>query len=230
MAKAKLAGKGPGHGNLGQLVSEQDRQRMIAEAAYFRALERGSGNGGNPLDDWLVAEREINQALPSPQQQKDELVAYEKFRQAVRKMFTETRGTVNAETVRQAFDRAAEEVKKTGEHTVETVNKISATLRKDMANAAQQMGPTWEAFSERTADLFDVWHDRGSLFLAQAANAVGEWLQGIGAKREQQTYHSGEMAYTGTFECIGCGERLLLRTPAHLPPCSKCRKMEFRRM
>jgi hypothetical protein len=230
MVKAKSAGKGSSHDNRGQLVSEQDRQRMIAEAAYFRALERGLGNGGNLLDDWLVAEREINQALPSPQQQKDELVTYEKFRQAVRKMFAETRGTVNAETVRQALDKAAEEVKKTGEHTVETVDKISATLRKDMANAAQKMGPRWEAYSEKTADLFDVWHDRGGLFLAQAADAISEWLQGIGAKREQQTYHSGEMAYTGTFECTGCGERLLLRTPAHLPPCSKCRKMEFRRI
>jgi len=230
MAKARLAGKDPSHGNPEQLVSEQDRQRMIAEVAYFRALERGFGNGGSPLDDWLVAERTINQALPSPQQQRDELVAYEKFRQAVRKMFAETRGAVNADTVRQVFDKAAEEVKKTGEHTVETVNKIATTLRKDMANAAQKMGPTWGSFSEKTADLFDVWHDRGNLFLAQAANAVGGWLQEMGIKREQQTYHSGEMAYTGTFECVGCGERLLLRTPAHLPPCSKCRKMEFRRI
>lgn len=230
MAKAKLSGKSLNHGSLGQIVSKQDRQRMIAEAAYFRALERGLGNGGNPLDDWLVAEREINRALPSPQQQKDELVAYEKFRQAVRKMFAETRGAVNADTVRQAFDKAAEEVKKTGEHTAETVNRISATLRKDMANAAQKMGPTWGAFSEKTADLFDVWHDRGNLFLAQAANAVGGWLRETGVKREQQTYHSGEMAYTGVFECLGCGERLLLRTPAHLPACSKCHKMEFRRI
>jgi hypothetical protein len=230
MAKAKLAEKSSGHGNPGQSVSDQDRQRMIAEAAYFRALERGFGNGGNPLDDWLVAEREINQVLPSPLQQKHELLAYEKFRQTVRKMFTETRGTVNKELVRQAFDKAAEEVMKTGEHTAETVNKIAAALSKDMANAAQKMGPKWEAFSEKTADLFDVWHDRGNLFLAQAANAVGGWLQEMGVKREQQTYHSGEMAYTGTFECAGCGERLLLRTPAHLPPCSKCRKMGFRRI
>jgi hypothetical protein len=32
--------------------------RMVAEAAYFRALNRGF-NGGDPQEDWYVAEREI---------------------------------------------------------------------------------------------------------------------------------------------------------------------------
>ncbi len=36
------------------------RQQMIAEAAYYRALQRGF-DGGDPNEDWLAAEREIDQ-------------------------------------------------------------------------------------------------------------------------------------------------------------------------
>jgi Protein of unknown function (DUF2934) len=39
-----------------------DRERMIAEAAYFRA-ERRRFQGGDPVDDWLSAEAEIDQRL-----------------------------------------------------------------------------------------------------------------------------------------------------------------------
>lgn len=55
--------------NGGQPIAGEDRQRMIAEAAYFRAMQRGF-NGGDPVDDWLVAEREIDRLLPGWQQQK----------------------------------------------------------------------------------------------------------------------------------------------------------------
>lgn len=42
--------------------SGEDRYRMIAEAAYFRAESRGF-EGGSDLDDWLAAEMEIDQIL-----------------------------------------------------------------------------------------------------------------------------------------------------------------------
>ena len=202
---------------------------MIAEAAYFRAQQRGF-SGGDPLDDWLAAERQINQALPSPREQKVELAAYERLRKAVGKILAESRDTVNAETLKQAFDKATAELRKTGEFTAETINKIAAALRRDMTSAAMKMGPKWGAFSEKTADLFEVWRDRGRVFLGRAADAVGEWLQQMGAKLEEQAYHAGDMVQAGTFECTNCGEPVLLRTPGHLPICTKCHKMEFRRV
>jgi hypothetical protein len=229
MAKTKSSSSNPAESNPGALISEEERRRMIAEAAYFRAQARGFV-GGDPLDDWLAAEQEINRALPGPQQQKEEQAAYEKLRQALGKFLAEVRGTVNAETLKQAFERATAELKKTGAYTAETINKIAAGLRKDMASAALKMGPKWEAFSEKTADLFAVWRDRGSLFLARAADAMADWLQQSGEKLEPQRYRAGEMVYSGTFECLNCGERVVLRTPAHLPPCPKCRKLEFRRV
>lgn len=36
------------------------RAHMIAEAAYYRALNRGF-NGGDPNEDWFAAEREIDE-------------------------------------------------------------------------------------------------------------------------------------------------------------------------
>ncbi len=36
-------------------ISPGERQKMIAEAAYFRALARGF-KGGDPMDGWLAAE------------------------------------------------------------------------------------------------------------------------------------------------------------------------------
>lgn len=42
-----------------QSVSPLQRYRMIAEMAYYRALERGPA-GRNPLEDWLEAEKTID--------------------------------------------------------------------------------------------------------------------------------------------------------------------------
>ena len=54
--------------NQSQQISAEERRRRIAEAAYFRAMQRGF-NGGDTLDDWLAAEREINCLLPGSQKQ-----------------------------------------------------------------------------------------------------------------------------------------------------------------
>ncbi len=43
-------------------VTAEERQRMIAEAAYLRAERRGFV-GGDPAEDWLSAEAEIDQIL-----------------------------------------------------------------------------------------------------------------------------------------------------------------------
>ena len=63
MAKAKAVTRARGT-RRAQTLSPEDRRRMVAEAAYFRALNRGF-NGGDPVEDWLTAEREIERALPA---------------------------------------------------------------------------------------------------------------------------------------------------------------------
>jgi hypothetical protein len=48
------------------VITTEERYRMIAEAAYFRAEARGF-RGGDPVADWLEAEAEIDRLLlPQP--------------------------------------------------------------------------------------------------------------------------------------------------------------------
>ena len=164
------------------------------------------------------------------EEQKQELAAYEKLRERVKVILSEVRESVNADTVKQAIEKAATELKEAGGHTAETVNRVAASLKKDLADAAEKLGPKWEVFSEKTSDLFEVWRDRSGVFLANAASAVGDWLQQLGSKLEHKTYRAGEMSYGGTFECSACGEHIELQGPGHLPPCAKCAAVEFRRV
>lgn len=213
----------------GELVSPEERQRMIAEAAYFRAAGRGFA-GGDPVADWLEAELEINRVLPSAKQQKEELETYEQLRREVQARLAEVRETVNAATIRDVIERAVVRLKEAGGQTTETINKVAESVKKDMASAAERMGPRWESFSERTADVFDVWRDRGTSFLSRAATAAGEWLQQAGRRLERGTYRTGETAGRGGFECTTCGERVVLDAIGHLPVCPKCRNLEYRRV
>lgn len=206
-----------------------ERRRMIAEAAYFRAAARGF-RGGDPVQDWLAAEAEIDQALPPPERQTEERAIYEQLREEIERRFTEMRGAVNADGVRAAVDRAVVQLKEMGGYTADAINKVADTVKKDLASAAVKMGPEWQRFSAKSADSFAVWRDRGRGFLAGAATAVGEWLQQAGRRFEQQSYRAGEMTASGSFECTACGEKLSLAQPGHLPPCPNCRNLEFRRL
>ena len=40
-------------------IGPEERARLIADAAYFKAQKRGF-EGGDPVEDWLAAEREID--------------------------------------------------------------------------------------------------------------------------------------------------------------------------
>ena len=47
-----------------QKISEDVRRGMIAEAAFFRAQQRNF-EGGSETEDWLLAEREVDEQLGS---------------------------------------------------------------------------------------------------------------------------------------------------------------------
>ena len=46
----------------GKSVTPEQRYRMVAEAAYHHAERRGFV-GGDPLNDWLLAEKEVDKLL-----------------------------------------------------------------------------------------------------------------------------------------------------------------------
>ncbi len=45
-------------------ITREERYRLIAEAAYFRALRRGFASGGE-VRDWLEAEADVDARLQS---------------------------------------------------------------------------------------------------------------------------------------------------------------------
>lgn len=59
---AKTVSRSSNPVSIGTVVSPEERQRMIAEAAYFRALQRGF-SGGDSVEDWLAAEHEVDERL-----------------------------------------------------------------------------------------------------------------------------------------------------------------------
>ncbi len=215
----------------GQMLSiaRQDRQHMIAEAAYYIAAHRGF-NGGDPVQDWIEAERQINRVLPSPKQQKEELAAYEKFRAELSTLLAGLRESMDAGHIKHAFDTALEKIHTAGVYATDTVSKVAATTKKDMANLASHMGPGWEGYSAKTADLFAAWRSRGSNYITSAATAVGEWLAQADVNAESQVYHSGEVTYSGVLECSACKKRITMDTAAHVPLCPACRNTEFHRV
>ncbi len=219
-----------GVGMRGAAVTPEQRRRMIAEAAYYRAERHGFG--GDPVSDWLEAEAEIDRMLAgrASDREKEELAAYSRLREEVKRILEEARGTVNADTIRQAIDRAGKELKDAGGYATGTVNRVLDALRKDLASTGEKMGARAGAVSERASDLFEIWKDRSSTFLAQAAKGISDWLEGVGGRLERRTYRTGEMTYGGVLECTSCGERLVLDHPAHLPECPKCRGSEFHRI
>jgi len=169
-------------------------------------------------------------AAGSEQARQEEVAAYEKLRQYVKESLANAREKINAETMQQAIDTGAEKLKTAGTYTSAAVSKAVAALRKEMAVAAERLGPKWEAFSEKSADLFSVWRDRSSVFLGQAATSLGTWLERVGQKLEHQSYVAGEITHGGAFECQGCKARIELPRPGHIPPCPSCQGTTFTRV
>lgn len=209
--------------------AEDERQRMIAEAAYYRAMMRGFQNG-SPSDDWFAAEQEINRLLPSPTQQKKEIAAYKKIRADLQKTFAGARETLTADTIRHAVDDARAALRQAGELTVDGVDKAIASLEKEMIRAGHRIGSQIETFSERGADVFSIFRDRSGQWLAHTGGAIADWVRQAAARLAPHIYHTGDIADHGEFECTHCNTRIQLATPAHLPLCPECRKTEFRRL
>jgi Protein of unknown function (DUF2934) len=158
-------------------ISEQ-RHRMIETAAYFRAEKRGFA-GGDPVTDWIEAEREIDVLFQSPEDAdlgSRESEAYRRLRAEFKKILYGVQGKINADTIRQAFERAGRELQELGEFVPETVDRAGKRLKQEVAAAVEKMGPRWDALSEKSHDLFEIWQDKGGNFLNQAYAALNSWV------------------------------------------------------
>jgi rubrerythrin len=219
-------------------VSQKERRRLIAERAYSLAERRGF-TGGDPRNDWLQAEAEIDRELalggeeaePSAAQRRKELAAYKKLREDIEDILSDMRESVSVsnESLRRTLDEAAQRLRKARKYSAETIEKALAAAQKDLSDAAHKIGPKWDQISGKSVDLLEVWRNRSAAFMNHASSALSDWVEQVGGVLGRQTYRTGDMMYRGTLECRQCGEHLAFDEPAHVPPCPKCGHKEFRR-
>ena len=186
------------------------------------------------------------------QETEEELAVYEKLRQRVSKILSRLNEKINRETIGQAIDKAAAELKDVSGHSLEAVGKASAALKKDIASTAEHIKPKVEGVTDGAKQQFDYWldkggalwqdiakeaehvyefsRDKGGAFLVSVAKGLGEWSQSMGHKLDTSLkYKTGEITHGGEFVCTSCEAKLHLKQPGRLPPCPKCAKTEFRR-
>jgi len=202
---------------------------MVEEAAYFRAERRGF-SGGNAVEDWIAAEREIAERLgeETSAQERKELAAYQKVREEVIRILRGAKRPISVNTIRQALDKAARELKGLGEYSSETVNTAIEAIRREIASTVEKLGSTWGTISERSSDFFEAWRDRGKDFLDHASTSASQWLEQFHPGKGWHEHNAGEMTQPGTFECTSCGGQIQLEQPDYLPACPYCQHRSFR--
>jgi hypothetical protein len=165
--------------NINKNPTPEEKHRMIATAAYYRAQKRGFSEG-NPETDWLEAEKEIEALLQQAEDagaDQEEHAAYERMRAEFKKILAGAQDTINADTIKQAFERAGKEIKELGEYVPETVDRAGKRLKKEVAAAVEKMGPRWNTISEKSHGLFEIWKGKGSQFFNQAYTALNNWAR-----------------------------------------------------
>jgi hypothetical protein len=167
-------------------IDSEKRHHMIAEAAYFRAERRGFSRG-DPIEDWLGAEAEIEKSLKQLHEaelKKQQLAAHERMRLGMKKILANTQDVVGAETIKHAFDKLNREFREVGEFVPKTIDKASKMLKQEMTATIERLGPRWGTLSGKSAELFEAWKDSGSHFLNQASRSLNDWARRYGSKKD----------------------------------------------
>ena len=182
-------------------------------------------------------------------QRREELSAYEKILQEVKKQFERSRADV--QVLSEIIDKSAEELKAIGSHSSEAIIKASGALKKDLIGSAERTKPLLQSLEQGAVQTAEALHKAGAQLWSQlalsgrdSATAWRDWTGGtvesllnniseVSSKLgsglgEALTYHTGEVTHGGTFRCVACGTTLTLKAPGHLPPCPKCHKTAFR--
>ena len=88
-------------------LTDDEKKRMVAQAAYYRYEKRG-GTGGDSVEDWLAAEAEVERHLRDschPKLQTQALAAYQWMRSEMRKIFFPPQGKTRADRIKPSFDK-----------------------------------------------------------------------------------------------------------------------------
>jgi hypothetical protein len=131
------------------------RNRMIAEAAYFRAERRGF-NGGDPLVDWVEAEAEINAQLGNDDEDsvlhrlEERLATANERLKALRKKLSRMKVEARAEwqhdaeklaALRDALRMRLTEVRERGQEASRKAQKQADKIWEEISDIIQRRSP-----------------------------------------------------------------------------------------
>jgi hypothetical protein len=136
-------------------LTAEEKNRMIAQAAYYRYQKRG-GTGGNSVEDWLAAEAEVEEQLrdscqPGPQARAR--VAYQKMRSGVQKIIATSREIINSERTGPPFDPITKRFRELGESVPGAFENVGKRTRRGIDATGAKLGHSLEEFRVRRARL-----------------------------------------------------------------------------
>ncbi|KRT53927.1 zinc ribbon-containing protein [endosymbiont of Ridgeia piscesae] len=155
--------------------------------------------------------------------------AYEKMLEQVHDAYEVTRESA-LPGLKEYLSDAREKVVELGELTREEADKVAGYIERDIKDAAHYLRDTGEQISTWWRfDLHQV-EDRIAETFSKVADQTRLELGKLAKRAEQaSTYHTGEITGPGTLVCTNCGKQMHFRKAGHIPPCSGCRRTEFKR-
>jgi chromosome segregation ATPase len=138
-----------------QRLGSGERDKMIAEAAYFRAEQRGF-NGGDPLADWVQAEAEIDARLGLKGDNylldtlEERLATASRKLKALRKRVSGMKADVRREwrtdadklaELRNSLAARLDEIRERGEHASHKAQKQAEKIWEEIADIVQRTSP-----------------------------------------------------------------------------------------
>lgn len=182
----------------------------------------------------------------------EELAVYEKLRQKVTKTFSELHEKINSETISHAMEKALDEITELGEHSKEAISGAGDTLKKDITSTVghgrnkldevtedakkhfthwrNKGGALWHDIADEAEYYKELSRDKSGSLLLHITKGLAEWSHNVSERLDTSlVYKTGEITHGGEFVCTHCEGKIHLKNPGRLPPCPKCRKVEFRR-
>jgi hypothetical protein len=156
-------------------LTHEEKNTMIAEAAYLRSEKRG--HAGDPVEDWLAAESDLEDALAEfcrSGRHEHDLSAYQRLRKEVRRILERAEESVSADTIRQALTKAAAELRQAGEFFPETIDRAAKAVKEEIAGSIEKLGHDWGTFRIKQSELFANWKEKGTHALNQKTKAINE--------------------------------------------------------
>jgi len=160
-----------------------------------------------------------------PDDDKKEVGLYEKLASRSKELIEEAREKTSG-TIDTAIEKAKEEMVVAGDFSHEQGEKLKAFLKRDLQVTQKGVKKVGQAAKEALEPHRLTAGIQGTL--ATILSVVGEKFEEWSAKLESNLdYKTGELSTPGSLTCKKCDYVIKMHNTGHIPPCPKCRGVEF---